>query len=105
MSKKISSVKTSSNEVSSVPRISRKMRGCRVRLGRDISEIEANTSVDISQAIRGQSIQVKASPQSYNGFEELGQIGFMPKDVHDMQDHSHNLTRLTGEMRKMAEKE
>lgn len=102
MSKKTSSKKTSSNEVSVIPRRKQCYRVC---LGRDISEIEANTSVDITQAIRGQSIQVKASPQSYNGFEELGQIGTMPKDVHDMQDHSHNITRLTGEMRKMAEKE
>lgn len=85
--------------------VKRMRKGAKVRIGRDIAYVEASNCVDITKAIMGNSIEVKPFPQSYNGFEELGEIGRLAIDNHDMQEHSHAVTRMSKEIRELADKE
>lgn len=82
-----------------------KMKGCKVRIGRDISDVEANNSPDISKAIMGKSIQLKNCPQEFNKFESTREIGSTPLDVHDVYDHQIEAHNVAGELRKLADKE
>lgn len=82
-----------------------KMSRCKVRIGRDISDVEANNSPDISKAIMGKSIQLKNCPQEFNKFESTSEIGSMPLDVHDVYDHQIEAHNVVGELRKLSEKE
>lgn len=103
-------IKTSSTEnQSKVPAVfcmsSSKMKRCKVRIGRDISDVEANNSPDITKAIMGKSIQLKNCPQEFNKFETTSEIGSMPLDVHDVYDHQIEAHNVVGELRKLSEKE
>lgn len=84
---------------------SAKMKCCKVRIGRDISDVEANNSPDITKAIMGQSIKLKDCPQDFNKFDDTSEIGSMPLDVHDIYDHQIEAHNVVGELRKLAEKE
>lgn len=82
-----------------------KMKRCKVRIGRDIIDVEANNSPDITKAIMGKSIQLKNCPQEFNKFESTSEIGNMPLDVHDVYDHQIEAHNVVGEIRKLSEKE
>lgn len=77
---------------------------CVFKKGRDIMEVVPDASVDITQAIFDGTIKDAQMPKLYNGFESIEQIGKRPTDVFDMEDYSHEVSRLKDDVRKELEK-
>lgn len=78
-------------------------RICHFRKGRDIMEVVPDASENITAAIFDGSIRDADMPKLFNGFENMEDIGHRVRDVFDMEDYSHEMTRLKDEERKKAE--
>lgn len=78
-------------------------RICHFHKGRDIMEVVPDASENITAAIFDGSIKDANMPKLFNGFENMEDIGYRVRDVFDMEDYSHEMTRLKGEEREKAE--